>query len=166
MNFKSSLFWTTLAISAFIWCSSIGSCSFFNANLSWGEWYASWQRQAFSGLCHQQTDRMFLLKWHAHGGMFALSGDLQRFFAGIVLLPFFLPQHRLRSSLIIPFIICFGSPEHCRCTHVCAFSLGQHLVFPGYAAGSFTRTHDCDFYLWQQKNPQRPFNHLHYGNSK
>ena len=148
MNFKSSLFWTTLAISAFICVAALGP-ALFNANLSWGEWYASWQRQAFSGLCHQQTDRMFLLNGMPMAVCSRCLGIYSAFFCRYCSAAFF-TSTPLAQFLNNTVIICFGSPEHCRCTHVCAFSLGQHLVFP-VCSGFLTRTHDCDF-TWHKKS--------------
>ncbi|KPP98695.1 MAG: putative membrane protein [Bacteroidetes bacterium HLUCCA01] len=161
MNFKSSLFWTTLAISAFICVAALGP-ALFNANLSWGEWYASWQRQAFSGLCHQQTDRMFLLNGMPMAVCSRCLGIYSAFFAGIVLLPF-LPQHRLRSSLIIPLL--FASVVlNIVDVLTYALSVWDNTLFSRYAAGSLPGLMTA--ILLGTKNPQRPFNHLHYGNSK
>lgn len=152
MSLKSSLFWITLLISAFIFVVALGP-ALFNTGLGWSEWYGSWQRQVFSGLCHQQTERMFTLNGMPMAVCSRCLGIYSSFFAGVLILPF-LPQHRLRSSLIIPFLLA-AIVLNIVDVLTYALSVWDNTLLSRYAAGSLLGLTAA--VLLGTKNPQRPF---------
>lgn len=106
LHWKSPWYWFVLIVAAGIVLVAIGPGLWLNEQAGLVTWYASWQKQLFSSVCHQQFDRMFQINATPMAVCSRCLGIYTSFLAGILFLPI-IPQFAIRNRFIIPLLI-FG----------------------------------------------------------
>ncbi|MCC5927442.1 MAG: DUF2085 domain-containing protein [Bacteroidetes bacterium] len=105
LHWKSQWYWYAILVSTGVVLAALGP-GLFSGNIGLSEWYTSWQKQLFSTVCHQELQRVMSIHEIPMAVCSRCLGIYTSFWAGLLMIPV-LPQHRLRSKLIVPLII-FG----------------------------------------------------------
>lgn len=98
MQLSSPLYWVLLIISGSVFVIALGPGLF--GDLTFSEWFVSWQRSLFATVCHQQPLRSFYVGEVPMAVCSRCIGIYGGLFAGSLILPIF-PQHKFRSRYII-----------------------------------------------------------------